>query len=667
MTISSEKGNKHKKQSSHWFHFWSIAAIIILITISHYDNQIGFPWLTSLSSSKYVVDRILYLLPIIYSNLIFGFKGGVISSVAALVLMIPRAFFFLGNHYAFFQILSITATGILLTLWVNSERKHRVFSGMAKESVDRTRDKLRSQIRNSIEQSRRLANFTAFSTLLSQSFEIKEVIKTAIDMVREMMHVEVVLIYSLNEPEQELRLISYEGTSAEFASSVQHIKLGEGFNGRVAQTGQPMLVEDTSTDPRATLPIIKEQGYAQLIVPLISRGKITGTLCVTTPSPHQFDSDEIELLTALGNQIGVAMENSRLYQEQISMTEELRFSEEKYRQLFERAHDAIWVQDLSDKITAINEAGAKLVGYDLNQMIGKDVRQFLSPEGLTLAKEIRLKLIRGEPIKQPYLQRLISRGGSEVVVMLTTNLLTSNGKLSGFQHIARDITKERRLEENLRFYVQQITRAQEEERQRIARELHDSTAQNIIAILHQLENYYQHKTQLPMRDSRLIWNIQEQIKNVLQEIRQFSRDLRPSILDDLGLLPAVEWLTEELKRISKIEGSLTVTGQKQRLSPEVEVTLFRIIQESLRNISRHSGATRAAVAIEFRDRDTVVTISDNGKGFELPKALSELPRTGKLGLVGMEERARLLGGSLNIQSEPGEGTTLNVIIPTEPA
>lgn len=520
--------------------------------------------------------------------------------------------------------------------------------------------------RDNTEQEKRLATFTAFSAMLSQSLEIRQVIKTAIDMVLEIMRAEAALIFFLDEETEELRVIAFEGVSKEFASAVDRIKVGEGFYGQAAQTGKPLIIEDTSTDPKLTVPAVKnEKLRAQLIMPLTSRGKIIGTLCVATRSPRRFDNTEIELLTALSNQIGIAMENSRLYQEQITTAEQLRLSEEKYRQLFESAHDAIWVQDLSGKIIAANNACARLVGYPLTELIGKDAREFLHQEGLNLAREIREKLLHGEAIEQPYEQKLTRRDGIVITLMLTTNLLTSRGQPIGFQHIARDITVERRMQENLRFYVQQITRAQEDERQRIARELHDSTAQNLIAIIHRLESYCQERTQLPGDDSKLLLNFQEQLKDILQEIRQFSRDLRPSILDDLGLLPAVEWLTEELKSGNGIEANLTITGPERRFSPETEVTLFRIIQEALRNITKHAEATKVDVNIGFKDSVTTVIINDNGKGFQPPRSISELPRLGKLGLAGLEERVRLLGGDLNIQSELNKGTTLSITIPAE--
>ena len=160
-------------------------------------------------------------------------------------------------------------------------------------------------------------------------------------------------------------------------------------------------------------------------------------------------------------------------------------------------------------------------------------------------------------------------------------------------------------------------------------------------------------------DSRFLYNIVEQVKSILQEVRQFSRDLRPSLLDDLGLIPSLEWYIGELNRSNEIKVSFRVQGREPRILPEVRVTLFRIVQEALRNVTRHAEATSAVVTIVFVENMVTVTVEDNGKGFDC-KPIGELLRHGKLGLAGMHERAKLLGGSIEIESVAGQGTKLFV-------
>jgi len=149
----------------------------------------------------------------------------------------------------------------------------------------------------------------------------------------------------------------------------------------------------------------------------------------------------------------------------------------------------------------------------------------------------------------------------------------------------------------------------------------------------------------------------------MQGVRRLSQDLRPAALDRLGLLSALEWLASDITEYSGIEIKVNVVNSERRLPEEVELVLFRITQEALRNVWRHSQATRAEIAVEFDESKTKVTISDNGKGFNLPETIGDLARDGKLGLAGMQERARLLGGSLTVQSEPGRGSTITVELP----
>jgi PAS domain S-box-containing protein len=341
----------------------------------------------------------------------------------------------------------------------------------------------------------------------------------------------------------------------------------------------------------------------------------------------------------------------------------LQESERSYRELFEVAPDAIWVHDLKGNILKANKATEKLTGFSARELARVNVKTLLSEEGLRLAKEIRHRLVKGEAVAQPYEQHLVRKDGTEATLRLTTSPIFSDGQLVAFQNIARDITEEKQMRENLRFYLQEITRAQEEERKRIARELHDSTAQTLIALLHQLENLMSDRAKLPVREAKALWGFYEQIRDVLGEVRRFSRDLRPSILDDLGLLPALEWVTGELQKEYGVEAAFKVVGSERRFSPEAELILFRVVQEALRNIAKHAQASKAEVKVAFEKQKVRVTVSDDGIGFQLPESFGELLHSGKLGLAGMQERVQLLGGDLKLKSKVGKGTTIVTTAP----
>ena len=644
-------------------HFWFILAMLVLCTIMHYAEQMGIPLHFGLS--RHAMDRTLYLLPIIYSSFVFGMTAGVITLLAAVSAMIPRAILISSDPAsALAEIACVALIGVLTCLWLRVRGREREQYRFALTELEAAHQELQAHIRVSRSNEKRLATLNAMSTVLCQSLELKEIFRRAIDMVMEVMEVEVVLIFSLDEQTQELVLLAYEGVSNEFAQGVDRMKLGEEFNGRVASSGEPLMVADASHDPRLSRPVVRKMKIqAQLVVPMKFKGRVIGTLCIAMRRPRQFLPEEVDLATAIGNQIGISIENARLYEKERLIAEQLRRSEGKYRQLFETAHDAIWVHDLVGNITTANEAAARLVDYEREELIGMDARRFLSAESLRLAREIRSKLLCGEAVEQPYDQELIRKDGREINLKLTTSLIANHGQPTGFQNIARDVTGERRMQESLRYYVHQITRAQEEERKRIARELHDDTAQSLYALSRRVDNFTRSNSQLSPSDASFLKELREQIADILQGIRSFSQDLRPPILDDLGLLPALGWLVSDVERRCEIKTNLAISGGERRFPPEMELTLFRIVQEVLRNVERHAQATRAEVIIQFGEDRAQLSISDNGKGFQLSEEMGDLPRRGKLGLAGIEERARLLDGSLRIESELGKGTSVIIEVP----
>jgi PAS domain S-box-containing protein len=318
---------------------------------------------------------------------------------------------------------------------------------------------------------------------------------------------------------------------------------------------------------------------------------------------------------------------------------------------------------LEGNITAANEAAARLVGYSLEELKKMNVKKFLSPESLDLTGQIRQKLLEKEPVEQPYEQHMVRKDGSEVILLLSTNLVTEDGKPTGFQYIARDITEQRRMQDSLRYYLSQITKAQEEERKRIARDLHDDTSQALYALSRQVDNFTRDNVELAPNQATFLKELRQQLNDTLEGIRRFTQELRPPMLDDLGLLAALRWEVSDLEKRAGIETELTVSGTERRYSAEVELIIFRIVQEALRNVEKHAQASKVAVTIEFTEGKTKVSVCDNGKGFELRGGLSDLPRTGKLGLAGMEERVRLLNGSMRIESEPGKGTRVIIEAP----
>ncbi|MFC1902256.1 sensor histidine kinase [Chloroflexota bacterium] len=238
-------------------------------------------------------------------------------------------------------------------------------------------------------------------------------------------------------------------------------------------------------------------------------------------------------------------------------------------------------------------------------------------------------------------------------------------KLEIAQQEQQKVSEELRvIQQNLRFYLQEATRAQEEERKRISHELHDDTIQALVVLSRQLDALASGDKGLSDETRLRLEGLWQQTDNILRGVRRLSQDLRPAALDRLGLLPALEWLASNVTEHSGIATEVTVVGKERRLSEETAIALFRIAQEALRNVWRHSGAASIKIAVRFDESKTRITISDNGKGFDLPDNVGDLAKVGKLGLTGMQERAQLVGGTLKVQSQPGKGTTITIESPT---
>ncbi len=649
-------------------HFWAILLLFVLISIHHYIQQIGIADSETqglFGTSRHAFDRIIFLIPIIYAGFVFGLYAGIVVAFAALLVMVPRAIIISPvPQDALLETGGVLIVGLLACLWLWTRSRERARTEAALDALRSTHGILQQYVQSMRKNERRLTILNSISTILWGSLELEGLLRKATTLVSELMEVEVTLLFRLNDEAQILELVGHEGVSDEFAQAVNGKMIGEGPYGEVAKTGEPVVIEDLALDSELTGPEFKKmQIRVQLIVPLILRESVSGVACVAMRRPRQFSIDDIELLTAVGGQIAIAMENAQLYEKERLVAQRLAISERNYRRLFENASDAIWTHDLEGNIMVANKAGEKITGYSVEELMKMNVSHFMSAESLNTASRVSRKLFLKEPVEQPYEQHIIRRDGTEAILMLTTSLLTEDERAIGFQHMARDVTEEKRMQDNLRYYLQQITTAQEEERTRIARELHDDTAQDLYALNRQVDNFIRSNSNLPVENIAFLKDLGEHIRTVLQGLRRFGQDLRPPMLDDLGLVATLRWLQDELKERSGIETNLVMDGSEQRLAPDIELMLFRIVQEALRNIEKHSSASKAEVSIRFEDRKISITVSDNGIGFELPDEIGDLSRSSKLGLLGMEERVRLLGGRLDISSELGNGTTVSIEAP----
>ncbi len=244
-------------------------------------------------------------------------------------------------------------------------------------------------------------------------------------------------------------------------------------------------------------------------------------------------------------------------------------------------------------------------------------------------------------------------------------LIDDNGEMIGAIETLLDITERKELENDLRYFLQQTTRAHEEERKFIARELHDDIAQILGSLSRKLDNTLRQNQSLESAIIEDLNDMQLHLNEGFKSVQRFIKNLRPSLLDDLGLVPALRSLTNSLEETDGIITEFTVTGEQKRLDGELELSLFRIVQEALNNVKKHAQASEVRVSAEFHGDGIQLNVIDNGRGFELPKSMDILPRSGMLGLMGIRERVWLLKGLLEIDTGPGKGTALMVTVPVK--
>ena len=215
----------------------------------------------------------------------------------------------------------------------------------------------------------------------------------------------------------------------------------------------------------------------------------------------------------------------------------------------------------------------------------------------------------------------------------------------------------------MRGYLAALTQGQEEERKRLARELHDETVQSLIALDQKIQMARKALGRDPQACASRLDELRAMTTDIVEKVRRFSRNLRPIYLEDLGLIPALEMLTRDAGGEGKLVTACCVTGEPKRLSAEREMALYRLVQEALNNVTAHANASRVDVTITFVGDEVSVTIADDGVGFAIPDRPGELAEAGHYGVLGMRERAELAGGWLSIESEPGHGTRIEIRLP----
>ena len=333
----------------------------------------------------------------------------------------------------------------------------------------------------------------------------------------------------------------------------------------------------------------------------------------------------------------------------------VRDSEERYRTLFEQSSDAIFI-GYQGKVVAANQATLDLFGFTMEEAIGSDVgERFVDPED---RERFRQEIAQTGSVKD-FETKLRKKDGTEMdcLMTLTRRQPRDDSNIEDVEGIIRDVTERKQAEETLRDL------AVMEERNRMAREIHDTLAQGFTGIVLQLEAAEQASEGSPAEVIRYLSRAKNLARESLQEARRSVWNLLPQALDKRSLEIALE---EEVRRFSaagRETASFDVSGDTRDLPSSVQTALLRICQESLTNVRRHAEATQVTVDLSFYLDAVGLGIQDNGKGFDSAEVKASGIQSG-FGLTGMEQRASLLKGIFDVASENGKGTLVKVKIPT---
>jgi PAS domain S-box-containing protein len=341
-------------------------------------------------------------------------------------------------------------------------------------------------------------------------------------------------------------------------------------------------------------------------------------------------------------------------------------------------NESVIITDARFVVLSVNTAFCSSFGYEEREVLGRHVGILRSPDvGPDVLRALGDHTLAGGWTGEMNVTR---KDGTTFPIMLSTSLVRDeHGNTIALVGIARDITEqkvlqrrleaaERRRSEDLRRFAVSVQRAQEEERQRISRELHDDICQRLSGMKLNMEVLEDDVRPKDRRIARTLRNFQKQFEQTINEVRRMSSNLRPAVLDDFGLSIALNLLVREFERQTMIPVTVdTGNPALYHLHPEVEIALYRIAQESLTNISKHANPSSVRIQLVKGPGTIDLIVADDGKGFDEQDSARARSEGHGFGLIGMRERAELLGGTLRVETSISHGTTVHVSIPLENA
>ena len=448
---------------------------------------------------------------------------------------------------------------------------------------------------------------------------------------------------------------------------VGRLLVGERHGGWLTemQRGEDALYADLTRDPRAQLLGIA----AGAGTPLIKDGRLTGFLFAVHVEPRTWTQEDRQIMHEVAERTWAAVERARA-------EAALRTREAQMRLLLESVQDyAIFTLDPEGHVTSWNEGARRLKGYTAEEIIGRSVHEFYTPEDVAAGKPERAMetaLARGRSEDESW--RVRKDGTRFWANEIMTPLRSDTGLLLGFTKVSRDLSERRQTEERLevqvkertaqvRSLVTQVTLSEQAERRRVSRILHDDLQQRLFSLIYQLTAVRQSLDDGASEATRQLLEVERALRDAVRITRELSVDLSPPVLHNEGLVEAMRWLAAQMEQQQGLEVDVQVRGATAALNEDLRVLLFQTVRELLFNVVKHTEAAAAQVVLTYGDGQLRIEVSDAGQGF-LPQEEGSRGRNSR-GLPRMGQRLQLLGGHMTVNSTPGQGTRITLDIPLQ--
>ena len=436
----------------------------------------------------------------------------------------------------------------------------------------------------------------------------------------------------------------------------------------VQRTGQPVILEDATRDNRFNSEYLRRnKPRSVLCIPIFHQGRLFGAAYLENSlTPCVFSRERVVTVEHLASQAAIAMENARLYESLAATAREIRAAGKRYQDIFDNTLEGIFQTTLSGEVLALNPAMARIGGYASQKemfegLSGRSTNLYLRPE--VRSEVVGLLQTRGEV--KDFEVEMLRKDGSVFWALVNARILTdpATGERT-ILGVLKDVTESRQAHERIHSLSRQLIESQENEKLRISRVLHDQMGQDLLSLSMGLSSLRKE-----MRDKGVVLQCRVEemdalTHEILESVRDLAYALRPTILERRGLLEALHELGQSFNEDTGIEAALYFTGLANvEFSPELSIHLYRVVNEALANVKRHSQASRVAVRLVHAHPHLILSIEDDGVGLNSPLRLAQALDERRLGIQGMRERIHVLGGTLEIITHPGQGLKLLAEIP----